>query len=194
MIGTTLNFIAQTLNNDLCQRLKLNPSTNKVILSSIVDPNGTFNVKESNVLLLKLINIEPDPFANDSMPTHRIPGRSDIVETSPLYINLRLVLAVYSKPEQIQAGLDMLTIGMSYFQGKPLWNPQNTPGLPDNVDRLVFEMESLNLDQLNHLWGAIGTRYMPSAIYRMKMLTLNDHTYQEIIPPISAIDTSINKT
>lgn len=194
MIGTTLNFIAKTLNNDICQRLKLNPSTQKVILSSIVDPSGSFEVKDSNVLLLKLINIEPDPIANDSMPISRIPGRSDIVETSPLYINLKIVLAAYSKPEQIQSGLDMLTIGMSYFQGKPVWNAQNTPELPSNVDRLVFEMETLDVHQLNHVWGAIGTKYLPSAMYKMKMLVLNDHTIQQISPNISSISTSTDRS
>lgn len=194
MIGSTLDFVAQQLNSYICNALKINPSSNKVLLSAIVEPGGEIAVKEPNVLLLKLINIEPDPIANGSEPVVRHPRGSDIVESAPLYLNLRFILAAYFKPEQVKMGQDMLTLGISYLQGKPLWNPQNTPELPDNIQRLVFEMGSLDLHQLNHVWGAIGTKYLPSAIYKVRMLTVDNHAFREFVPVVKTTASSINRT
>lgn len=183
MIGSTLQFVAKCLNENLCQRLQLHPSANKVQLSSIADPSGKLTIKDNNVLLVKLINIEPDTIANGSEPSVRI-TYSGRMESAPLYINLRIMLAAYFQPEQIQAGLDMLTMGLAYFQGKPMWNPQNTPDLPPSVNKLVFVMETLNYDQLNHVWGAIGTKYLPSAMYKVKMLVIDSHIIQANIPKV----------
>ncbi len=194
MIGSTLEFIAKELNHTICQRLKINPSTNKVLLTNIVDPDGSIAVKDNNVLLLKLVNIEPDPIANGSEPNVHFPRGSDLVKAAPLYLNLKLVLAAYVKSEQVQAGLDMLTMGIGYLQGKQMWNPQNTPGLPADVNRLIFEMESLDLHQLNHLWGVIGTKYLPSVIYKLKMLTIDDEVIRAEVPGITEVSTDVNKT
>ncbi|MEL6863527.1 MAG: DUF4255 domain-containing protein [Bacteroidota bacterium] len=194
MIGHSLNFIAQELNKHICNTLKIHPSNQKVLLSSIIDPDGNMAVKESNVLLIKLINIEPDPIANGSQPTVHYPRGSDFVESAPLYLNLQFLLAAYFKPEQIKTGLDMLTVGIAFLQGKSLWNSQNTPELPEGLERLVFEMGTLDLHQLNHVWGAIGAKYMPSVIYKMKMLVIDDHVFQGLIPSISTIATSVEKS
>lgn len=193
MIGSTLDFIAQELNSTICQRLSINPSAvNKVVLSSIIDPDGSITVKEKNVLLLKLINIEMDPMANGPQPTAQTSINGNIVvETSPIYLNLKIVLAAHFSPEQIKSGLDLLTMGISYLQGKPSWVPQNTPGLPTGTHKLFFEMETLDMHQISHLWGAIGVKYMPSVVYKLKMLTIDDHAIQAVIPEIQTIDTSV---
>jgi len=187
MIGSTLEFIASELNASICHRLKINSSSNKVLLSSIVNPDGSIAVKDHNVLLLKLVNIEPDPIANGSQPLLPNTPGSSLLESAPLYLNLKIVLAAFFKAEQVQAGLDILTLGIGLFQGKQMWTQQNTPGLPSDIDRLVFEMETLDMHQLNHIWGAIGTKYLPSVIYKIKMLTIDDEVIRESIPAITTI-------
>ena len=77
----------------------------------------------------------------------------------------------------------------AYFQGKPMWNPQNSPGLPKGINRLVFDMETLNYDQLNHAWGAIGIKYLPSVMYKMRMLVINNHIIQTKLPQVTKIST-----
>ncbi len=185
MIGTLLNFIAESVNQDICRRLKLPSSANKVQLSSIVDTQGSILENDSNVLLLKLIGIEPAPIAN-SFPT-RIQKGSGInrEEFAPLSLNLRIILASYSRPGLVREGLDMLTMGMSYFQEKKLWDIQNTPGLPKGVNRLVFEMEKLDIQELHQVWGAIGTNYLPSVMYTLKTIVINDQDIQDKISGIT---------
>ena len=193
MIGSTLQFIAEQMNDYVCNVLKLNPANNKVLLSSIVDPNGALTVRDQNVLLIKLVNIEPDPIANGSDPIRHFPKGSDLTESAPLYLNLQIILAAYSQPEQVKSGLDMLTLGIAFLQGKSMWNPQNTPQLPEGVERLVFEMGTLDLHQLNHVWGAIGTKYLPSAIYKVKMLTIDDHAFRGLTPTVQSVSTDVNR-
>ncbi|MEM8910008.1 MAG: Pvc16 family protein, partial [Bacteroidota bacterium] len=71
--------------------------------------------------------------------------------------------------------------------------PSNSPALPKGVNRLVFEMESLDLHQLNHIWGAIGTKYLPSSVYRLKMLTINDHAIRGLVPSVESISSGVNQ-
>lgn len=190
MIGTTLKFVAKQLNQVICQRLQIDPTSQKVQLSAIADADGSLAVKDHNVLLVKLINIEPDPLANSSNPITRNPSNGAI-QASPLYLNLKVILAAYFKPEQTQEGLDMLSMAISYIQGNNCWTPQNSPGFPDTVSKLMFEMESVDMHQLNHIWGAVGTKYLPSTLYKLRMVVIDDGNIKNVIPTISEIGTKI---
>ncbi|MEO1513375.1 MAG: DUF4255 domain-containing protein [Bacteroidota bacterium] len=190
MIGTTLDCVVRELNAVICRRLKLNPSSDKVQLSSIIEPDGSFSVQDNNVLLLKLVSIEPDPIANGSDPITYRGANPKLVESSPLYLNLKILLAAYFKPKDLKSGLNMLSMGIAYLQGKTLWNPQNTPSLPKGVQRLTFEMEGLDLHQQSHMWGAIGVKQMPAILYKLRMLTIDDHNIQEVIPVVTSVSTS----
>ncbi len=194
MIGSLLDLVVQELNSVICRRLGINPATSqKVALSPIIESDGSLAVKDKNLLLFKLINIEMDPVANGPQPTAGFPGNgSSLIKASPIYLNLKVILAAHFKPEQIKEGLDILTMGIAHFQGKPAWNAQNTPGFPESVNKLLFEMETIDLNQLGHLWGAIGVKYMPSVLYKVKMITIDDSTIKEFIPSVIELSTTVN--
>ena len=60
----------------------------------------------------------------------------------------------------------------------------NTPGLPMNIPRLHVEIYNLNMPDTMRLWGAIGTKYIPSCAYRIKQIIFDSDTIIEDIPPI----------
>ena len=43
-----------------------------------------------------------------------------------------------------------------------------------HIERLTFRLHNLSFEQQNNLWGMLGGRYIPSAIYKMNMLTAFD--------------------
>jgi hypothetical protein len=176
-------MVARKLDEVVRERLRSNPSDRKVVLTSLMDLNGTVSVKEDNVLILSLVNMQQDSVAGGTNHRYSTPQVS-VAQSPPIYLNLYLLLGVYFKAEQVRDGMDTLSIAIAYLQGKPLWNVQNTPDLSNGVERLIFEMESLDFHQQSHLWGSIGAKYIPSVVYKMRMMIIDDGAIDQIIPVV----------
>jgi hypothetical protein len=60
--------------------------------------------------------------------------------------------------------------------------------MPAGVGDLAFEVETLNYQEQSHLWGAIGAKYMPSIVYKLRLLTLDAQAVDAVIPGVHGID------
>jgi hypothetical protein len=49
-------------------------------------------------------------------------------------------------------------------------------------------MASISPEQLNNVWGCLGAKYMPSVIYKIRMLTYNNNIIREIRPLVSDVE------
>ena len=47
-----------------------------------------------------------------------------------------------------------------------------SPDMPDGLEKIAIDMENLNMQELNNLWGTIGAKYVPSVVYRLKTVAL----------------------
>ena len=86
--------------------------------------------------------------------------------------------------------LKFLSNSVSFFQRNPIFDHSNTPDLESRIDRLVLDIENLSITDLSNLWGILGGRYVPSILYRMRMVTFNARDVISQTPPISASDTA----
>ena len=66
--------------------------------------------------------------------------------------------------------LHYLSLIIRYFQSHPVLNHQNTPGLDEEIDQLMFELETLPLSLQNEVWNSLRSAYHPSLLYKVKML------------------------
>jgi hypothetical protein len=48
-------------------------------------------------------------------------------------------------------------------------------------------MLDLNTDTLSNMWSSLGAKYMPSVVYKMRMLTFDDTFVREFRPEISSM-------
>ncbi len=46
-------------------------------------------------------------------------------------------------------------------------------------------MESVGTERLNNVWATLGAKYMPSVIYKMRMLTFDDGVIREYRPGVT---------
>ena len=189
MIGTTLNVVARRLDAVIRRRLALPPAEKKVILSPFLDLDGSVAIKEENTLVLYPVNIQKDAVAG-SGGVAVTPPHPSLAGPPPLYLNIYLVLGMYYQSSQLRYGLDLLTTAISILQGQPSWNRDNTPELPPNVDRLIFEMTSLDFHELSHIWGHLGGKYLPSVVYKMRMIIVDDGVITRVTPVISEVQSS----
>ena len=84
--------------------------------------------------------------------------------------------------------LKFISSVIEFFQGKSLFTHQNTPMLSENANRLTVQMVNMDLQQLSNLWGNIGAKYIPSVIYKIRMLTYNENMIQEEVPRVLGLD------
>jgi hypothetical protein len=56
--------------------------------------------------------------------------------------------------------------------------------LSSNVEKLSFEFVNFSFDELNSVWSLMGLKYMPSAVYKVKLLTFSNNLIREEVAPV----------
>jgi hypothetical protein len=100
-------------------------------------------------------------------------GRS-VVTNAPVYLNLLVMFAANFGGRNYAEALKFLSGTIGFFQARPAFDPQSSPGLDPRIDKLTLEIENLNTADLSNLWGIFGGKYLPSILYRMRMVTIDE--------------------
>lgn len=191
MIGNILAYVAEDLNRYICRQQGLQEEEQKVLLSYVVDQDGSIATTEQNVVLVTLVDLALDPLAY-TQRLQQLPsgGVSEGIQYNSLHVNLMVLFSAYFKGDRAKDALNYLTLILQFFQNKSSFTRTNSPGLPEGVERLEFSMEPLDFHAQNHMWGILGAKYMPSVVYKLRMISFFDESdleYEGLIETI-AID------
>lgn len=168
MINNVMSVIADKLNENLNNRFT--QASDLVILSSLNNLDDESNTESQNKLLLTVVNIEQERLSRTS------PSRSS---NKPINVYLYILLSSNFQKNNYEEGLKLLSAAVSFFQYTSVMNHSNTPDLNSNVDKLIFEMINLNIQELSQLWGVHGGKYLPSALYKTRMVTITEDIIEE---------------
>lgn len=138
--------------------------------------SGTGNNHGSNAdIIISLINIEEDRVARD--PQHYLKRDTGILLKNPA-VHLNLTVLFTSVRHEGGYGLALQNVQevIQFFQAKYVFDHFNTPNLDEGIEKLVLEMLSFNMEQLQQLWSMLGGKYHPSVAYRMRMITVDSVT------------------
>ena len=69
--------------------------------------------------------------------------------------------------------LKFLSGSISYFQRHPVLTRQTTPDMDSRIEKLVLDIENLSIQDMSNLWSSLGGKYMPSILYRIRMVTFD---------------------
>jgi hypothetical protein len=144
--------------------------------------SGTTNNHGSNAdIIITLINIEEDRISRE--PKNYVSRNNSILFKNPP-VHLNLVLLFTAVRHEGGYGLGLLDVQqvIQFFQAKYVFNHFNTPDLDPGIEKLVLEMVSYNMEQLQQLWSMLGGKYHPSVTYRMRMITVDSVSEQAILP------------
>jgi len=186
MIYEAINFISEEMNEFFRNKLKVNED--KVIISSIVDQSGAVAIQGENKIVITLTNIEKEI----SVKSGNIAGGQSISKPPLVNINLYLLFSAYFTGNNYAEALRFISFVIAYFQSHNAFTRSSSSGLDPKIDKLIMEMADVSTEQLNNIWGTIGAKYMPSVLYKMRMLTFDDSIISEIRPVISGIDNYAN--
>lgn len=179
MIDSLLKVIVKNLNEYL-QSKNGSGSENIIELSRFILPDGKLNENCAEKIVCTVVNIEEEQRLKNIRQTTKI-------NTQPptqlsLYVLFAANLTDYPK------ALKMTSTVFSYFQSHYVISPQNTPELPEEFEKVIFELYTLTFEQLNHLWGSLGVNYMPSLLYKVRLIIQNEGMILEEVPSITRVE------
>lgn len=141
------------------------------------------------MLVFSLVNIQEEKtlknlpnFTRDEI------NQKAIFENPPVFLNLQvLVVATHAS---YTGALLMLSRAIRFFQFSNAFTETSvapasiTTNAPVNpLDRLaqfklIFDLYSPSIEEVNYLWGTLGGKQYPFVLYRMRMLDLKFHAVQ----------------
>jgi len=177
MIDAAVGHIASELNQHIRRTYSLNEDM--VVVSNLLEQDGSVSVHVNNKLVVFLVNIEKDTVPQQPAHMARPDGGRSVVSSAPLYLNLYVMIAGNFSGSNYTEGLKFISTAISFFQRQPVMDQQNTPALDKRIDRLMLDIENLGMHNLSGLWGMLSGRYLPSVLYKMRMMTFDAGDVQQ---------------
>lgn len=182
MIDTALGLVLAELNTYL--GASFGGHEKHAVLGSVAAPAAGGLDPTANRVVLSLVNLERETTVGS---TGFVAGAAgSYVKTSPgLYLNLYLLVAA-NFPGNYDNALKMLGACMGFFQSRPMFDPQNSARFPSTLAPLTMELVSLDIGQLSALWTVLGNNYLPSCVYKLRMIALQNAWTIATVPTVQA--------
>lgn len=171
MINAAISHLASQLN----QQLKANSPLieDVVVVSSLVELDGGVTPNANNKLVLTLVNIERDTMPFRPATASRGRDERQLQYGAPLYLNLYLMMSANFGAGNYTEALKYISMAIGFFQQRPVFDQQNSPGLDRRIEKLALDIENLAISDLNNVWSLLGGRYLPSMFYKVRMITMD---------------------
>lgn len=189
MIESALTFLRTQINRHLQQRLEI--TDDMIVIDNVVTQSGDLNATE---LCLTLISVEEEKVHKVQNPYQIMEDGSVQLVNPQINLNLYVLVSANFGENNYGEALRFLSYVIGFFQSHQVFNHQNAPLLDEDIDKLIMELYTLSFEQQNHLWGCIGAKYMPSVLYKVRMVIINENIRLQQGHDISTITTNLSST
>jgi hypothetical protein len=121
-------------------------------------------------LYLSLVNAELESTLRNN--GHAIRQNNTVrYQEPPVFLNLYLLFA--ADFQDYGTGLLRLSQTIELFQSKPTFRADNASAanpFPATLEKIIFDFCNLDFEHLNHLWGILGGAYLPSVVYKVRLV------------------------
>jgi hypothetical protein len=183
MIDKALVFLRDELNYYLKSKMK--DSADKVDLSAVVNEKGNVEI-DAKTVGLTLINVEEERTFRAQAPV--MVGTDGNLSSYNPEIKLNLYILLAANHSDHKEALVLLSYVILFFQSHTVFDSNRYPQLGTDIGKLVIEMSSLTFEQQNQLWASLGAKYMPSVVYKVRMLIVQEQAVGSVTPAIKSID------
>ncbi|OGQ94548.1 MAG: hypothetical protein A2521_05100 [Deltaproteobacteria bacterium RIFOXYD12_FULL_57_12] len=187
MLDIALQFLVDELNT--CLTTKTGSDSVRVAMDKVVEHDGKYAFAAES-LCASIINIEEDRIFKEHLPEYATINNQHVVLEPELRLNLYILIAANFK--HYDQALKYISYVLTFFQAHPLFTSDEYPALTPTIGRLTMELQSLSFEQLNQVWAFVGGKQLPSVIYKVRMVALQDKAQAAIQPPLTTISTSIH--
>ena len=170
MINLALQTLAAQLNQHFRRVYDL--TEDMVAVSNLLEMDGNVAPNINNRLVVYLTNIEKDSVSARTTNAHEF-GERTVQRSTALSFNLYVMMTANFSGNNYAEALKFLSGSISYFQRHPVLTRQTTPDMDSRIEKLVLDIENLSIQDMSNLWSSLGGKYMPSILYRIRMVTFD---------------------
>lgn len=174
MIFETVDFLSKEVNQFLNLKLGVLPEDrlNYGNVAMALDETANSNPVINDKAILSLINVEEDRVSKQQ--ENYVKSEINIFyKNPPLFLNIYLLFSV-NKPDY-KKSLEILGSIIEFFQYQNVFVPLTHPGMNPKIQKLIVDLYTLNFEQVNHLWGTLGGKYLPSVLYKVRQITIDEN-------------------
>lgn len=204
MIAIALKLLRDELSSYVVQNKRPTDAImgDDIILNNIAGLDGDTQGELSNKLVISLVNTEEESALKNT--NHVTKAFNGIKYTEPpVFLNLYILISAtlgQDLQDAYEFALHRLSLVIRFFQAKRNFTVKNSPFTSISNDlnisqeikdelRLNVELYTLTFEQINHLWGSLGGKQVPFAMYKVRVIRIQEDT-SIIAPPIEEIQTN----
>ena len=177
MIDVSLKFLSDEINQYLLQQPNLVIGDMSLVLgnaSRIFDTDTTnIEVSMANKAVMSLVNVEEDRMSRKTEMVTKNAGLGITYQQPPQLLNLYVLFVMNHKSQD--AALRWLGAIIRFFQHQPVFTPLTHPALNSGIEKLTVDMHTLNFEQSNQLWSMLGGKYLPSVLYKVRQVSVDEN-------------------
>jgi hypothetical protein len=176
MIDLALDFLCKQINTYLLEKLDPPPQGDAIILANVsqlneAQPNSGGTTDDPQNAFISLVNIEEDRISKSQENTVRR-DNTVIYKNPKVFLNLYVLFAV--NLNNYTEALKRLSFIIQFFQFRNVFTPGNSPTMDPAIEKLIADMHSLSFEQSNQLWATLGGRYIPSVLYKVRLVGIEE--------------------
>ncbi len=167
MIYEALALVTQQLNTYF--RNRFSQVEDRVVLSNLVEPDGSSAIKEENKVVVTLVNIQKETISGNRSSN----GAS---MNKPIALNLHVLFSAWFTGANYPESLKFLGAVIAYFQANNHLTASSVPDMPEGMDKLTFEIVTMDFQEVSHVWGMLGAKHLPSVMYKFRLVLIDEAT------------------
>ncbi len=145
-------------------------------------------------IVITLVNIEEESALKNQSAVRRFGSSNASYESAPTYLNLYVLISCNYFGDSYILALQRLALVIQFLQGKTSFSDASSGlGISSNL-RFTLELYTLTFEQINHLWGSLGGRQVPFAMYKLRLVSITDRRTIRQVPLVEEIDTTVSTT
>lgn len=187
MVETALEFTADVLNQYL--QTKYGLTDDVVQLNNVIQPDGNVPSENRNKIVISLLNIEQETNKQFYGRNQQLPDGS-YANINP-FERYNLDLLFSSNFDDYKETLKFLNATIAFFQANSSVSQANYANIPDGFKKIDYEIEQISYHQMHSLWSAMGAKYQPSIIYKIRLITIQTDQLIAILPTVNSTSNQI---
>jgi len=191
MVDKAIAFLGQQINDHLRIVLDPNATEDKILLTNLVDQNGKLLLGAGS-LGLTLVHIEEEFTIQPNRALVQMSENTLGAQSPSLFLNLYLLIS--ANFTEYKSALKYLTQVIKFFQMNTSFEKENSPELESiGIDNLTIRIHKNSIEQQNQLWGTLGAKYMPSIVYKMAVIEVQEGQTKFNVPQVESLNLNMTK-
>ncbi len=154
-------------------------------------------IEDKAAIVLSIVNIEEDKaMKNQSIyrEPNKVTGEIERYKKPAQNLILSVLFTSFNKDNTMYlSGMDKLEEVIRFIQSNNVYyyrydfglkeqtDPTLTPAEKENSDKIILDMVSLKTDQANQLWSYLGSKYMTSVLYSLRIIYIQSDKPADLI-------------